>query len=313
MSRRRSWLSAIVLCLVFVVCAAAAILRPAAQQVVPGAYQATTGTGTFLGPLSNAPRTYQLLVHQDQLAGLAGQYFTAISWRLPASAGAPFPAADTTYTNYDLYLSGSVEPAARSLTFASNIVGPQTQVRSGPLVITAGSYPSGGSPNAFGPEITFTTPWLYTGGHVLLEFRHVASNGASSSVDALLTATPGYGTQFSACWTGNYTGTSGSQGNFVITRFTHLPPVAANVSLGGRVASANGRGLSKVSVTLSGGGLAAPRYALTNPFGYYSFDELPAGHTYVVTVASKTHTFAVPSRTVNLLDSISNVDFVAEP
>ncbi len=132
---------------------------------MPPAYASTAGNLTFLGPLSNAQRTYQLLIHQDQLTGLVGQQISAISWRLPASATGPWPAADVTFTDYDIYLSGSVTPSARSLTdFSANVVPPQTQVRSGSLTIPTNAYPSGASPNDFGPEITFTSPWLYTGG-----------------------------------------------------------------------------------------------------------------------------------------------------
>lgn len=35
---------------------------PPVSQVVPNAYAGTGGTGTFLGPLSNAQRTYQFLI-----------------------------------------------------------------------------------------------------------------------------------------------------------------------------------------------------------------------------------------------------------
>ena len=90
-------------------------------------------------------------------------------------------------------------------------------------------------------------------------------------------------------------------------------PSAASVSLGGRVMTANGRGIAKVMVTVSGGTLTAPRTTLTSPFGYYSVGELEAGQTYIVTVGSKSYTFAVPSRSVQLVDSISDADFTAEP
>ncbi|MEO8210352.1 MAG: hypothetical protein ABI840_07300 [bacterium] len=191
-----------------------------APQVVPNAYAAITGTGTFLGPLSNAQRTYQLLIQASQITDLVGTNLTGLSMRIPASSTANWPLADVTFSNYDIYLSGSVEPSARSLTFANNIVGPQTQVRSGSLSILANSYTFGSSPNAFGPEITFNTPWLYTGGNVLVEIRHQGFTGTSRSTDAISTSTGGYGTLISACWTGSYTGTAGAQGNFTVLNLT---------------------------------------------------------------------------------------------
>lgn len=202
-------------------------------QVVPTVYTNTPGTGTFLGPLANAQRTYQLLINANQLSDIVNMDLVAISWRIPTSATENWPLVDVTFTNYDIYLSESVTPADRSLTFANNVVGTQTQVRSGSLVIPANSYTFGNSPNNFGPEITFNTPWFYAGGHLLIEFRHTGFSGTSRNLDALtatIPPTPGYGTDFSACWTGNYAGTSGSQGNFCIVRITAEDPIPVELT-----------------------------------------------------------------------------------
>jgi len=192
-------------------------------HVVPPQYAGTAGTATFLGPLANAQRTYQLLIHDSLLTNMVGQEITAFSWRIPTSATANWPPADVVFPSYDVYLSGSVPPSQRSLTFSENIVGPQTQVRSGGLTIPTDAYPSGGNPNDFGPEIAFNNPWLYTGGHLLVEIRHTGFSGTSRSTDAIGTGIPGYGAAFSACWTGDYAGTSGLQGNFTVLRLTAGP------------------------------------------------------------------------------------------
>lgn len=202
---------------------------PRVTEVVPNTYAGVTGTGTFLGPLANAQRTYQFLIQSSQLTNVAGKVLTGLSMRIPASASANWPLTDVLYTNYDIYLSGSVEPAARSLTFANNIVGARTQVRSGPLTILANSYTFGGSPNAFGTEIVFSTPWYYGGGNLLIEIRHSGFTGTSRSTDALLSSTSGYGTLVSACWTGNYTGTSGTQGNFTVVKLSSSEPYSLNL------------------------------------------------------------------------------------
>jgi hypothetical protein len=193
--------------------------NPSVTEVIPNAYAGTNGTGTFLGPLANAQRTYQLLIHANQLTSLVGTNLSGFSMRIPASATANWPTADVNYANYDIYLSGSVDPVNRSLTFANNVVGTQTLVRSGSLTIPANSYTFGGSPNAFGPEIVFNTAWPYSGGNVLVEIRHSGFTGTSRSTDALTTSTSGYGTNFSGCWTGSYTGVTGSQGNFTVIKF----------------------------------------------------------------------------------------------
>ena len=194
-------------------------------QVVPPTYETTPGTGTFLGPLANSQRTYQLLINESLLTPLVGKELQAFSMRIPVSATADWPAADVTYSNYDVYLSGSVPPANRSFVFADNIVGPQKMVRSGALLIPANSYTFGNTPNNWGPEIMFDSLYLYSGGHLLVEIRHLGFTGTSRSTDALLTSTPGYLTDFSACWTGNYIGTSGAQGNFTIIRLKGDDPV----------------------------------------------------------------------------------------
>jgi hypothetical protein len=191
-----------------------------AVNVVPTAYANTPGTASFLGPLANAPRTYQLLINSNQLTGLVGQYLTALTWRIPTSSTSAWPAAETIFSNYDIYLSLSVPPSDRSLTFALNVAGPQTQVRTGGLTIAPNAFPFNEIPNRFGPEIIFNTPYLYTGGHLLVEIRHTGFTGTSRSVDAIGTGVSGYGTDFSACWTGNYTGTAGSQGNFSVVQLT---------------------------------------------------------------------------------------------
>lgn len=190
--------------------------------VVPNAYE-SGGTSTFLGPMANSQRTYQLLINSSQLTPFVGLQLNSVSWRLPESAAADWPASEITFDNFDIYLSPSVAPADRSLTFANNIAGTQVQVRSGSLTVPADSFSFGGSPNDWGLQIDFD-PYLYTGGHLLFELRHTGFAGTSRSVDAVGTAAAtGYGTDFSAAWTGNYEGVTGSQGNFSVVRFTAVP------------------------------------------------------------------------------------------
>ncbi len=85
-----------------------------------------------------------------------------------------------------------------------------------------------------------------------------------------------------------------------------------NVSLGGRILTANGAGIRNAIVTLSGGNLPAPVTVLTGSFGYYNFQGLQPGMTYTVTVSTKRYTFAQPTRTITLQSDVNNSDFVAE-
>lgn len=86
---------------------------------------------------------------------------------------------------------------------------------------------------------------------------------------------------------------------------------AANASLGGRVQTSNGAGISKARVQISGGGLPQPVFALTNGFGYYTFSELQSGQSYTVSVSAKGRTFSQPTQIVTLGDDLSNVNFTA--
>ncbi|MBC7901169.1 MAG: carboxypeptidase regulatory-like domain-containing protein [Saprospiraceae bacterium] len=101
--------------------------------------------------------------------------------------------------------------------------------------------------------------------------------------------------------------------NTDIGAYERLSPTAADTSLGGRVVTADGRGIRNAAVIISGGNLPESRRVLTGSFGYYRFDALEAGETYVLSVGSKRYTFSVPARTVTLNDELSNVDFTALP
>ncbi|MGD9563546.1 MAG: LamG-like jellyroll fold domain-containing protein [Pyrinomonadaceae bacterium] len=89
-------------------------------------------------------------------------------------------------------------------------------------------------------------------------------------------------------------------------------PLAAGVTVGGRVVTANGRGVSKVriQVTDAAGNM---RTALTNPFGYYRFDDVPAGGTYIIQLNSKRHLFGNNPAVLFVGDELTNVDFTALP
>jgi trimeric autotransporter adhesin len=92
-----------------------------------------------------------------------------------------------------------------------------------------------------------------------------------------------------------------------------LAPTAAPASISGRITDANGYGIGNVVVRLEGGDLSQPIIFQTGPFGYYSFDGLTPGFTYVVSATAKRHTFADPVRVVTVNDNVAGVDFMAVP
>ena len=52
------------------------------------------------------------------------------------------------------------------------------------------------------------------------------------------------------------------------------------------------------------------RYALTNSFGYYYFDNVTAGHTYLMQVYSKRYTLRFDSVVLNVTNDMFDENFV---
>lgn len=91
-----------------------------------------------------------------------------------------------------------------------------------------------------------------------------------------------------------------------------MVPVA-NLSLGGRILTADGYGIRNAWVTVSGGNLPNPLSQQTGSFGYYNFSGLQPGITYTVTVSAKRYTLTQPTRTITPQTNVTDFDFSAEP
>ncbi len=108
---------------------------------------------------------------------------------------------------------------------------------------------------------------------------------------------------------------TGPDPNFPITQPTYTggtitigAPTAANVSIGGRVTTEGGRGISNVRLSLidSQGNV---RTATSTAFGYYRFNDVEAGQTYIVGAISKRYTFSQPSQALNVTDDMVEINF----
>lgn len=196
--------------------------------VVPNDRATQAGTGTFLW-FTTTDRTYQWIIHQDQLSSLMGLELTGITWRLPGSATSPWPpTVDANFSDFVITVGPGVDPAMRSTTFSANYSGTPTVVRSGPLTIPVGSYPVTGTPRDWGFEITFNVPYLYTGGHLTMTINRTAMTGNTTggTFDAVTTTTAGWGTQYASIWASGFNPATGGNANFIITRFTAVPEPA---------------------------------------------------------------------------------------
>ena len=86
---------------------------------------------------------------------------------------------------------------------------------------------------------------------------------------------------------------------------------AADASITGRVVDANGAGISSARLTLVNAATGETKFAVTSLFGYYSFAEVEVGQLYMLNVAHRRYRFAETQRVVSLVDSMTDVDFVA--
>lgn len=91
-----------------------------------------------------------------------------------------------------------------------------------------------------------------------------------------------------------------------------LAPTASMASIRGRLTTADGSGIRNAVVTLQRAD-GTFRTTLTASLGYYFFNDVESGQSYVLSVASKRFAFSQPSRIVNVGDDVVDVDFVAMP
>ena len=170
-------------------------------------------------------------------------------------------------------------PAGSNLGINANNL---AQGQLGVLVDSTNTYAAGPRNIA---NITFTVPANASVGNYGIAFRSVPTpQSVSSSAGALLPTTY-------------------EQGNVMIGA------TAAAVHVTGRVVTPDGRGIRNSIVILTDGE-GNRRVATTSSFGFYRFDEVEAGKTYVIGVQSKRYLFT--TRVVQILDTLADFDFVGQ-
>jgi len=147
--------------------------------VVPGGFSGTEANTSDNAPLGASEQHFQQVFSVALLTNLvAGDFINGIAFRVDGSETS-LPAQ--TVTTYNIGMSQSPNaPGSLSSTFSANRGADYLTVRSGPLTLRAGDFSGGASPNTFG-WISFSTPYLYTGGNLLVE---IAYQGFSIGRDA---------------------------------------------------------------------------------------------------------------------------------
>jgi hypothetical protein len=88
-------------------------------------------------------------------------------------------------------------------------------------------------------------------------------------------------------------------------------PTAAGVTVGGRVVTANGAGIGKVRVVLTSGS-GETRTAISSGFGYFRFDNVTTGETYVFSVNAKKYTFSQPVQVRSIFEDTDDLLFTSD-
>lgn len=87
-------------------------------------------------------------------------------------------------------------------------------------------------------------------------------------------------------------------------------PTAASVSISGRVLTEDGRGIFGARVLMTGEN-GETRVSISNHFGFYRFERVTVGETYVISAVHKIYQFS--PQIVSLTDEISDLTITAQP
>ena len=155
----------------------------AATFVLPPDLAAVEGNSSFFRPLGATAQTTQFVYDSSLLAGVpAGSAITGFQFRPDGPNGRTPESEVVVYASYEVTVSTSnFAPGSLSSTYADNIAGDAVLVRDGAFAFAADDVATGGSPNAFGPLISFATPFTYNGGDLLITIRH-SGGGALNQV-----------------------------------------------------------------------------------------------------------------------------------
>lgn len=194
----------------------------------------------------------------------------------------------TTPTSGVQKVNNLIAPSASNLTVVST---------SGSLIFDIfDTYRAGLSTNTTTPNGGQTA--LHNSGAVTLD---------SGGFGFYRTSTKPGGASVSTGWT-----SSNGEALIHIALSINALPSPAGVTLSGRVATAEGQGIRNAVVTLTDSNGAA-RSTQTGTFGYYSFDGVEVGATYLLQVAGKRFSFSNPSRVVIVNDQLGDLDFISDP
>lgn len=151
--------------------------------VAPGLYSDTEAPERIIFPFQAEATTYQWVFPGSEFTSVApGSLMTSIGFRVDAGLGPNIVPFEYATWNLTLGTAAASFPALIE-SFAANFADDAMLVRSGPLTIPTGALQGGPGVNPF-YHIAFDTPFLYTGGDLVMLLTHTGSGfGRSRFVD----------------------------------------------------------------------------------------------------------------------------------
>lgn len=92
--------------------------------------------------------------------------------------------------------------------------------------------------------------------------------------------------------------------------FGQISPTSSNVSISGRVIFAGGRPIAHAVLRLYGAS-GLQQMALSSSLGFFRFEGVTVGETYILEISSSRYGFNDPVRVLNVSDDINDIVFVA--
>ncbi len=193
----------------FSVCATGVL--NAQTAVVPASLATTAANSNSARIIRAEAYTYQMQIAASELTAFAGKSITGLSFRV--DNGFSPGTTDRAFTDFEITLGKAANAmSAFSTTFANNVTD-GVLVMDGALTLSASAFDSSGSPvNAFGPVLSFDTPYSYTSGDLVILFSHTGTS-SSLTFDAASSATSGYGTLFRAQYNAGFQATTATTTN----------------------------------------------------------------------------------------------------
>lgn len=271
---------------------------------------AGTGAICFTGTATATFRGATISGNTANGANGAGGGGIYIDMGATVNLGNTIVASNSAANGPDLFRGGGIP---RFTTSGGNLIGDNSGSATNP---NSSTFPTG-SPNANGDRVGTT------GSVIDPRLAPLSNNGGATPTRALLSGSPALdaGVNALATETFDQRGTGfprivdGDGNGTAITDIGafewQMAQTAADVSVSGRITTAKGGGISRVNITMTGSN-GETRTALSNPFGYYSFSDVPVGDTYIFSVSHKQYNFNQSTQVRLILAETNDVNFAAD-